>query len=140
MLYVSYSALLLSLPIMFYSYGRYDSLMKGYLAGYGNFDYDELNFYRTLSFVGIGLVSACGAWMVTELVLYLLSVEKTLPSKAKKIKSKTLRKMEVERELEEQRALEAEEDLQSQENLEALQEDSDETTENLDAENSDGNL
>ncbi len=48
--------------------------------------------------------------------------------------------MEVERELEEQRALEAEEDLQSQENLEALQEDSDETTENLDAENSDGNL
>lgn len=140
MLYVSYSALLLSLPIMFYSYGRYDSLMKGYLAGYGNFDYDELNFYRTLSFVGIGLVSACGAWMVTELVLYLLSVEKTLPSKAKKIKSKTLRKMEAERELEEQRALEAEEDLQSQENLEALQEDSDETTENLDAENSDGNL
>ena len=125
MLYVSYSALLLSLPIMFYSYGRYDSIMNGYLAGYGNFDYDELKLYRTISFVGIGLVSACGAWMVTELVLYLLAVEKTLPSKAKKIKSKTLRKMEVERELEEQRALEEMAASQLDEEVEILQEDSD---------------
>ncbi|MDE7292285.1 MAG: hypothetical protein K2N58_09585 [Treponemataceae bacterium] len=125
MLYVSYSALLLSLPIMFYSYGRYDSIMNGYLAGYGNFDYDELKLYRTISFVGIGLVSACGAWMVTELVLYLLAVEKTLPSKAKKIKSKTLRKMEVERELEEQRALEEMAASQLDEEAEILQEDSD---------------
>lgn len=137
MLYVSYSALLLSLPIMFYSYGRYDSLMKGYMAGYGNYDYDEMNFYRTLSFVGIGLVSACGAWMVTELVLYLLAVEKTLPPKAKKIKSKTLRKMQAERELEEQRALET---ASQDEEAGVSQEDSDEKTENRGAENSDENL
>lgn len=125
MLYVSYSALLLSLPIMFYSYGRYDSIMNGYLAGYGNFDYDEFKLYRTLSFAGIALVSACGAWMVTELVLYLLAVEKTLPPKAKKIKSKTLRKMEVERELEEQRALEEMAASQLEEDAEVSQDDSD---------------
>lgn len=124
MLYVSYSALLLSLPIMFYSYGRYDSIMNGYLAGYGNFDYDEFKLYRTLSFAGIALVSACGAWMVTELVLYLLAVEKTLPPKAKKIKSKTLRKMEVEREREEQRALE-EMAAQLEDESEISQDDSD---------------
>ena len=136
MLYVSYSALLLSLPIMFYCYGRYGTILNGYLAGYGNFDYDELNLYRTLSFAGIGLVSACGAWMLTELVLYLLSVEKTFPAKAKKIKSKTLRKMELERELEEQRALEEMEASQSDEEdeTEISQDDSDEEIEELDAE------
>ncbi len=137
MLYVSYSALLLSLPIMFYSYGRYDSIMNGYLTGYGNFDYDEMKFYRTLSFVGIGLVSACGAWMLGELVAYLLAVEKTLPAKAKKIKSKTLRKMEAERELEEMRALEEMSSSQPDEDSEISQDDSDAESENLDAENSD---
>ncbi|MDE6719758.1 MAG: hypothetical protein K2J68_07895 [Treponemataceae bacterium] len=125
MLYVSYSALLLSLPFMFYCYGKFSSYQNGYSLGYGNVLRDDVERYRNLSFVGIGLVSACGAWMLGELVAYLIAVDKILPSKAKKIKSKTLRKMEVERELEEQRALEEMAASQLNEEAEILQEDSD---------------
>ncbi|MDE6068431.1 MAG: hypothetical protein K2F89_05710, partial [Treponemataceae bacterium] len=70
-------------------------------------------------------VSACGAWMLGELVAYLIAVDKILPPKAKKIKSKTLRKMEAERELEEQRALEEMAASQLDEESEVLQDETD---------------
>lgn len=135
MLYLSYSALLVSLPFMFYCYGKFSSYQNGYLLGYGNVPLGDAERYRNLSFVGIGLVSACGAWMLGELVAYLIAVDKILPPKAKKIKSKTLRKMEVERELEEQRALEEMAASQLDEEAEILQDETDleiEELENVD--------
>lgn len=130
MLYVSYSALLLSLPFMFYCYGKFSSYQYGYSLGYGNVPRDDVERYRNLSFVSIGLVSACGAWMLGELVAYLIAVDKILPPKAKKIKSRTLRKMEVEREREEQRALE-EMAAQLDEEAEISQDDSDSENEKI---------
>lgn len=107
MLYISYSALLVSLPFMFYCYGKFSSYQNGYSLGYGDVPRGDVERYRNLSFVGIGLVSACGAWMLGELVAYLIAVDKILPPKAKKVKSRTLRRMEAEREREERLALEA---------------------------------
>lgn len=136
MLYLSYSALLVSLPFMFYSYGKFSSYQNSYSLGYENISRSDVERYRNLSLVGIGLVSACGAWMLGELVAYLIAVDKILPPKAKKIKSRTLRKMEAERELEAMRLLEETKASQSDEEDEAeiSQDDSDLKSEEIDAE------
>ena len=136
MLYLSYSALLVSLPFMFYSYGKFSSYQNSYSLGYENISRSDVERYRNLSLVGIGLVSACGEWMLGELVAYLIAVDKILPPKAKKIKSRTLRKMEAERELEAMRLLEETKASQSDEEAEAeiSQDDSDLKSEEIDAE------
>lgn len=100
MMYLSYSALILSLPYLFYTYGRFTTYQRGVQTNYGDVQRDEYNKYRTLSLVGTGITAACGVWFVCELVAYLIAVDKTLPPKAKKIKAGTQRKMEVARQLE----------------------------------------
>ena len=100
MMYLSYSALILSLPYLFYTYGRFTTYQRGVQTNYGDVQRDEYNKYRTLSLVGTGITAACGVWFVCELVAYLIAVDKTLPPKAKKIKVGTQRKMEVARQLE----------------------------------------
>ncbi len=100
MMYLSYSALILSLPYLFYTYGRFTTYQRGVQTNYGDVQKDEYNKYRTLSLVGTGITAACGVWFVCELVAYLIAVDKTLPPKAKKIKAGTQRKMEVARQLE----------------------------------------
>lgn len=100
MMYLSYSALMLSLPFLFYTYGRFISFQRGVQTSYGEVTADEYNKYRNLSLVGSGISAFCGAWFVCELVAYLIAVDKTLPPKAKKVKPYTLRKMENARQLE----------------------------------------
>ena len=100
MMYLSYSALILSLPYLFYTYGRFTTYQRGVQTNYGDVQRDEYDKYRTLSLVGTGITAACGVWFVCELVAYLIAVDKTLPPKAKKIKAGTQRKMEVARQLE----------------------------------------
>lgn len=100
MMYLSYSALILSLPYLFYTYGRFTTYQRGVQTNFGDVQKDEYNKYRTLSLVGTGITAACGVWFVCELVAYLIAVDKTLPPKAKKIKAATQRKMENARQLE----------------------------------------
>ncbi len=100
MMYLSYSALILSLPYLFYTYGRFTTYQRGVQTNFGDVQKDEYNKYRNLSLVGTGITAACGVWFVCELVAYLIAVDKTLPPKAKKIKAATQRKMENARQLE----------------------------------------
>lgn len=100
MMYLSYSALIMSLPYLFYTYGRFTTYQRGVQTNFGDVQKDEYNKYRTLSLVGTGITAACGVWFVCELVAYLIAVDKTLPPKAKKIKAATQRKMENARQLE----------------------------------------
>lgn len=99
-MYVSYSALLLSLPFLFYSYGRFVSYQRAWNAEYGDVSADTYNTYRKMSLWATGISVACGVWFVAELVAYLIAVDKTLPPKARKVRSGTLRKMKNARQME----------------------------------------
>ncbi len=99
-MYLSYSALILSLPYLFYTYGRFTTYQRGVQTNYGNVQKEEYDKYRTLSLVGTGITAACAAWFVCELVAYLIAVDKTLPPKAKKVRPSTVRRMENARRLE----------------------------------------
>ena len=100
MMYISYSALVLSLPFLFYTYGRFVTYQRAWSAEYGSVDYSEYNRYRQLSLWATGISAACGVWFVAELVAYLIAVDKTLPPKARKVRARTTRKMENARNLE----------------------------------------
>ena len=100
MMYLSYSALMLSLPFLFYTYGRFISCQRGVQTSYGEVTAEDYNKYRNLSLVGSGISAACGVWFVCELVAYLIAVDKTLPPKAKKVKPSTLKRMDNARRLE----------------------------------------
>ncbi len=89
MMYASYSALIMSLPFLFYSYGTYSTLYKGYTSNYGNVSWNELNKYQTMSFAAIGISVACGVWLGVELVRYFVAVDSALPVQARKVSKKT---------------------------------------------------
>ncbi len=99
-MYVSYSALILSLPFLFYSYGRFVSYQRAWANGYGDVAADTYNTYRQMSLWATGITAACGVWFVAELVAYLIAVDKTLPPKARKVRNSTVRRMENARQLE----------------------------------------
>lgn len=84
MMYTSYSALICSLPLLFYSYANYNNLYRSYLSGNRNFDIQELRTYQTLSYVGIGLSVSLGGWFVFELIRYLFAANQALPAEPKK--------------------------------------------------------
>ena len=91
-MYVSYSALMLSLPFLFYSYGNYISLLHGYTTLYGNVERQEAVKYQNMSFIAMGISITCGVWFGIELYRYLRTVDKVLPAYAKKASLKTKRK------------------------------------------------
>ncbi len=91
-MYVSYSALMLSLPFLFYSYGNYISLLHGYATLYGNVERQEAIKYQNMSFIAMGISISCGVWFGIELYRYLRTVDKVLPAYAKKASLKTKRK------------------------------------------------
>lgn len=93
-MYIAYSALTLSLPFLFYSYGRFVSYQRAYQSEYGNVDETTYNNFRVMSLWATGLTAACGVWFVAELVAYLIAVDKTLPPKARKIRRSTIKRME----------------------------------------------
>ena len=100
MMYLSYSALILSLPFLFYTYGRFTTYQRGVQTSYGQVSREEYEKYRVMSLAGTGITAACAVWFVCELVAYLVAVDRTLPPKAKKIRPSTLRKMDNARRLE----------------------------------------
>lgn len=87
MMYISYSTLICSLPFLFYSYSNFNNYARGYALGSTNIDIEKIRLFQTMSYIGIGLTTACGVWFITELVLYLISANKALPveTKASKI-------------------------------------------------------
>ena len=84
MMYISYSALICSLPYLFYSYSNYNNLYRSYSTGNHNIDLNELQTYQTMSYIGIGLSAGIGVWFIYELVQYLIAANKALPVEAKK--------------------------------------------------------
>ena len=100
LMYLSYSALILSLPFLFYSYGRFVSYQRAWNSGYGDVSPDTYNEYRRMSLIASGITAGCAAWFVAELVAYLIAVDKTLPPRAKKVRGGTVQKMKNARQLE----------------------------------------
>lgn len=84
MMYISYSALICSLPFLFYSYSNYSTLYNGYASGTANINVSDIEKYRTMSYAGIALSVGCGIWFVTQLVIYLTGANKALPVEAKR--------------------------------------------------------
>lgn len=84
MMYISYSALICSLPFLFYSYSNYSSMYNAMALGNRNLDMNEFQQYQVMSYVGIGISVGIGIWFVVELVRYLSSANKALPVEAKK--------------------------------------------------------
>ena len=84
MMYISYSALICSLPFLFYSYSSYSTLYKGYVAGTSSISIDDIKKYQTMSYIGIGVSAGLGIWFVAELVAYLISANKALPVETRK--------------------------------------------------------
>lgn len=83
MLYISYSALVCSLPFLFYSYSNYTNYYKSYSLGQYS-DSNEIQKYQMMSYIGIGLAVGCGIWFAFDLVMYLISANKALPVEAQK--------------------------------------------------------
>lgn len=84
MMYISYSALICSLPFLFYSYSNYSSMYNAMALGNTNLNMNEFKQYQIMSYVGIGVSVGIGVWFAVELVRYLMSANKALPVEAKK--------------------------------------------------------
>lgn len=82
-MYISYSALICSLPYLFYSYSNYNSLYTAYVKGNTNIDRNEIQTYQTMTYIGIGISAGIGCWFIYELVNYLIAANKALPVEAK---------------------------------------------------------
>ncbi len=95
MMYVSYSALIMSLPVMFYAYGKFNYYQRGLSSSYGNVSADDYNKYKNLSLWTTGASIACGVWFAVELFAYLSTTDRILPPKARKVRKSTLRKIEA---------------------------------------------
>lgn len=81
-MYISYSALVCSIPFLFYSYSNYSNYYKSYNLGQYT-DLNELKKFQTMSGIGIGITAGCGAWFLFDLIMYLVSANKALPVEAK---------------------------------------------------------
>lgn len=89
LLYFSYSALIVSLPLLFYSYGNYLNSYNAYTLDYkDSVTIGEINRYRAMTFASIGVSVTCGVWFMAEIVAYLHSVSKALPVNAYPISEK----------------------------------------------------
>ena len=82
--YASYSMLIVSLIPTFYTYGNLMNEVKLYYSG--NVRYNEANTWQVASNVCQCVSIACGAFMVYELVRYLIAADSVLPQKAKAVK------------------------------------------------------
>lgn len=83
LMYISYSALVCSLPYLFYSYSNYNNLYRSYELG-NTVDLNKLRTYQTMSYIGIGVSVGLGGWFIYELVRYLVDANKALPVEVKK--------------------------------------------------------
>lgn len=85
MMYISYSALICSLPFLFYSYSNYYNYANAYNLQYQNIDIKKIEKYKAMYKIGAGISVGLGVWFVGELIAYLISANKVLPVEAKPI-------------------------------------------------------
>ncbi len=81
-MYRGYSALIVSLPFTFYSFGNFNVEYDRYKAGLTR-DAAEVNKWNTMRWVSIGVTVAAGGCFVFELVRYLRAANSVLPQKVK---------------------------------------------------------
>ena len=82
-MYRGYSALLLSLPFAFYSYGNYNALYKGYKDNIIT-NVTELKKWQKNSWISIGACVVSGTFFVVELVRYLHAADAVIPTTVRK--------------------------------------------------------
>ena len=93
-MYASYSALIVSLVPAFYCYGNHVSSAKAYNDGAG-MSYETARKWETASNICVGISAGCGALFLFELFRYLKAANSVIPTKAKKISSKELTKIQL---------------------------------------------
>ncbi len=86
LMYISYSALICSLPFLFYSYSNYTNYYKAYELGSASVSLNDIDKYKTMTYVSGAISAACGIWFTVQLVLYLVNANKTLPVEVKSVK------------------------------------------------------
>ena len=85
-MYTAYSALIISLPFSFYTYGRF---LNYYNAGsLGAMDYDEAKVWQRRSWCAVSISATLGVIFTYQLIRYLISANSVLPRKASLDKQK----------------------------------------------------
>ncbi len=85
-MYTSYTLLVMSLPVAFYCYGKFDEGRKSYNLEYTN-DADYVKKWQKYSWGFFGLSAVLGVNFGIQLARYLHTASKVLPVTAKKSKS-----------------------------------------------------
>ncbi len=83
MMYTAYSALICSLPPLFYCYGNFVSERDSHNLPTSRNNFSDVTMWRNRSYVATAVTSALGVWAIIELVRYLYAADKVLPADAK---------------------------------------------------------
>ena len=82
--YRGYTALILSLPFTFYSIGHYNSAANAYMSA--TVPYEEVKKWDTLRWTSVGITAVAAGFFLYELVRYLCTANKVLPTGAREAK------------------------------------------------------
>lgn len=94
MMYISYSALIVSLMPTFYCYGNSYAASRGYNYDLG-ISRDDAIAWQNASNICTGVSVAIGAWWIYELVRYLQSANTVLPASARPVNERKIAKVKV---------------------------------------------
>ncbi len=83
MMYTAYSALLCSLPALFYCYGNFISEKNSYELLNPRNNYSDVTMWKNRSYIASAVSAGLGAWAFVELIRYLWAADKVLPADAK---------------------------------------------------------
>ena len=89
-MYASYAAAMVSLPVLFYSIGEYTQYSNGSVLAYNRGDMEssaslkaDAEKWQTINNISIGVTSALAVNFVVQLIIYLVQANKALPEEAK---------------------------------------------------------
>ena len=81
-MYTAYSAFILSLPLSFYTYGRFVNSYNANL--FGDIDTESARTWQQYCWAAVGVSAVLGAVFSYQLVRYLLSANAVLPEDAER--------------------------------------------------------
>lgn len=90
--YRGYTALIMTLPVTFFTIGNYNTALNGYRKGY--VDAQTVNGWSYARTGSIALTAAAGGFFIYELVRYLHAASSVLPSNAKKASNQSMMKIQ----------------------------------------------
>jgi hypothetical protein len=87
-MYASYTAMMVSLPLLFFAMGEYQLRANAVMGGLVPYDkrvelYDEARTWYTIQNVCIGVSATLGVNFLTQLIIYLVRANATLPERAR---------------------------------------------------------